>query len=677
MELLDNVKSILVYGVLGIFVSVTVAEEKKKVTEYEEVVTVVSAPIEEIIVTGSYLEKRLGRIEEQVHIIDAQSVTTDASYNLGNIIENLIGVSSSNYGNAVGQPVIRGLSGRRIRVLHNDRIVRDLSGVGFDRVNELDLNQLDQIEVIRGPLSLLFANGSIGGTINVVDTTIPEQDFIDQKISFSLGIQSVSRGYKGLFSYQDHHDGLNLSLATSGSELESYEVPKQPMDDGVLLQNLPNSYVDTSSSKIGLSGAGGWGYAGFSYSDQSTAFGVPLYQAPYDKKERVFSSTNSQTSTFDSTFEIGGEWLQNIKFFYQNTDYTFIEQRSSDFFNTTTFNNKGDEAGITLDFSTPDTINRFVALYHKENISVRGEGAFLKPTQSTETIIAYYLSNAINSLKIDFGIQYVNIERQEQTTVNSNTSNISFSFDSTITEGINAIVNLSSVARIPSVVELFTLGSHLATQRFEVGNPLLTEERSNTIDTTFVFDVDSFFSHISFFASKFDNYIYLQDQNIESGGLIQAHYTQKDADFSGYELQFGGKIQTNSGEIVLSVARDKAIGRFASDNSYVPRLTPSRNFATFTYENFYDYLSPYSISLGITNVESQNRTATNETSTKGYTTFDFKYVQKIDQFKDSSITLSVYAKNLTNEIAKNHASPIKDRAPLPGRNIGVTFTFDF
>ena len=54
----------------------------------------------------------------------------------------------------------------------NGKVVRDISSLGPDHSNEIDLGHLQQIEIVRGPSSLLYANGAAGGIINIVDNTI-------------------------------------------------------------------------------------------------------------------------------------------------------------------------------------------------------------------------------------------------------------------------------------------------------------------------------------------------------------------------------------------------------------------------------------------------------------------------------------------------------------------------
>ncbi|GIS20412.1 MAG: hypothetical protein CM15mP120_23280 [Pseudomonadota bacterium] len=47
--------------------------------------------------------------------------------------------------------------------------VRDVSGIGADHLNEVDLSNVQQIEIAKGPSSLMYASGTAGGIINIVD----------------------------------------------------------------------------------------------------------------------------------------------------------------------------------------------------------------------------------------------------------------------------------------------------------------------------------------------------------------------------------------------------------------------------------------------------------------------------------------------------------------------------
>ena len=158
--------------------------------------------LEEVIVTSSLIDQTLSDIENPLHVVSGDDISATASQSLGESLDGLLGVSSADYGSGVGQPIIRGMSGNRVKILNNGMVVRDVAGIGVDHVNDVDLNNIQQIEIVRGPSSLLYANGTIGGIINIVDSTIARQDFAESELKLGLEAQSVNDGDSHNLSYQ-------------------------------------------------------------------------------------------------------------------------------------------------------------------------------------------------------------------------------------------------------------------------------------------------------------------------------------------------------------------------------------------------------------------------------------------------------------------------------------------
>ena len=130
--------------------------------------------MEEVVVTSSLVDT--SEITNPLYIVDGDDISDDVTTSLGDAIDSYLGVSIADYGAAVGQPIIRGMSGPRVKILKNGMVNRDVSGLGVDHLNDVDLSDIDQIEIVKGPSSLLYANGTIGGIINVVDNTIATID---------------------------------------------------------------------------------------------------------------------------------------------------------------------------------------------------------------------------------------------------------------------------------------------------------------------------------------------------------------------------------------------------------------------------------------------------------------------------------------------------------------------
>ena len=185
----------------------------------------VSNEVDEIIVNSSYIDSTLSDLDDPIHIISGNNVLFDSTLSLGESLDGLLGISSTDFGSAVGQPIIRGMSGSRVKIMNNSKTLRDVSSLGSDHMNEVDLNDIQQIEVVRGPSSLLYSSGTIGGIINIIDNTIAREDFKDSKLSIGLESQSVNDGDSHDFSYQNNIGGFNLSLAYKDSEFDNFDIP--------------------------------------------------------------------------------------------------------------------------------------------------------------------------------------------------------------------------------------------------------------------------------------------------------------------------------------------------------------------------------------------------------------------------------------------------------------------
>ena len=90
----------------------------------------VSIEPDEIIVTSSYIESNLSDLDDPIHVIGGDDAAFDSTLSLGESLDNLLGVQSSDFGSAVGHPIIRGLSGNRVRIMNNGKTLRDVSNVG-------------------------------------------------------------------------------------------------------------------------------------------------------------------------------------------------------------------------------------------------------------------------------------------------------------------------------------------------------------------------------------------------------------------------------------------------------------------------------------------------------------------------------------------------------------------
>ena len=705
----------------------------------------VSNEIEEVIVTSSLIDQTLSDIENPLHVVSGEDLSTNASQSLGESLDGLLGVSSSDYGSGVGQPIIRGMSGNRVKILNNGMVVRDVGGIGADHVNDVDLNNIQQIEIVRGPSSLLYANGTIGGIINIVDSTIAREDFTESELKLGLEAQSVNDGDSHNLSYQNNLGGLNFSLAYKDSQFDNFDVPTgailhgEDHDDEHEDEHeeevgfLSNSDFESNALRLGVSKAGDWGYFGVSVNSVESIYGIPFHgdedgdehegeehedehegedhedeHGDEHEGERIFSTTDSEVVNVEGAYIVSNSWLKKVNYFIRDTDYSLTEQHAEEEHEgeehgdedhaegPTMFSNESREYGAIFDLSNDDLLQKISLNFVDEDMSILGEEAFMNPTASEEMTLGYYLSKQVDSFHLDLGIRHDRTRRKgsisheeehdeheeehhdeemDYFSKDYNATSFAMSLSKDLNENVDLNVSAGMVERTPSAMELFMNGAHLATGRLEIGNTDLESERSTNFDATLSYEHEGIFGTVTLFKNDVANYIYLQDETAEvheehddeddHGGLIKANYLQQNAQFIGYELEMGTVLELGNGDLTLSFGRDSVAGEFR-DDSNIPRMTPDRNIYGISYSE-----NDLELKLDLKDVGSQRDLGTNETVTSGFSMLNFNAVKTFTFGKKQTATVSFFAKNLLDEVARNHSSFVKDEVPLPGRNIGI------
>jgi len=655
---------------------------------------IIADEIQEIVITSSHMDHALNEVENPLHVVSGGDISDTATESLGASLDNLLGVSSADYGSGVGQPIIRGMSGNRVKILSNGIVVRDVSGLGADHINDVDLNNIQQIEVVVGPSSLLYSNGTVGGIINVVDNTIARQDFLDSELRVGLELQSVNDGNAHALSYQNNIGGLNLSLAYKDTQFGDFDIPMGAVlhaedDHDEDLSYLPNSDHESNSKRFGLSKTGDWGYFGFSLNTVESLYGIPVEGASLEDEpagERIFITTNSDAFNLEGSYAPQQSWLKKVDYFFRKSDYSLTEQHAVEGGyaaeeGPTLFKNDATEYGVVFDLTNESFTQRGVVNFVDEDISIVGAEAYMNPAKNEETSFGYYLSKELDSLHLDFGVRHDRVRRQGSVShegqleyFDENIRNTSFAFSSgmDINESWNLSLAVASVERAPSAVELFMNGPHLASGRFVVGKVDLRSETSNNIDLSLSYENNGLFGVVTLFKNNVDNYIYLMDETAEDHmSLILTNYQQKDARIEGYEFEFGKVFELERGNLSLSYGRDSISGEF-KDGSNVRRMTPTRNIYSVSYAE-----DDLEFQLHLKDIEDQQDIGLKETATAGYQMIDVLLKRTIDLSADNELSVSLFANNLLNEIARNHASFVKDQVPLSGRNYGMRLNFTF
>ena len=259
--------------------------------------------IEEVVVTSSLVDAT--EITNPLYVIDGETINNSLTTSLGDAIDDYLGISMADYGAAVGQPIIRGMSGPRVKILKNGMVNRDVSGLGVDHLNDVDLHDLEQIEIVKGPSSLLYANGTIGGIINVVDDCITNMDFEMPEFKVGYETQSVNDGSSQYFNYKNNFNGFNVNFGYKETDFGNYDIPNgaiahedehgddhdedEDHDEHEMheedLGYVNNSDLYVEATKFGISKTGDWGYFGISVDNLESVYGIPFHGDEHGDEE--------------------------------------------------------------------------------------------------------------------------------------------------------------------------------------------------------------------------------------------------------------------------------------------------------------------------------------------------------------------------------------------------------
>jgi iron complex outermembrane receptor protein len=624
---------------------------------------------DEVVVTGVPHDQAPGDIAQSVTVIRDETLNRIRGGNLGETLANQLGVSSTYFGTGASRPIIRGLAGARVAVLEDGIDLMDAATVSDDHAVSVEPLVADQIEIFRGPTTLLYGSGAVGGVINTVTTRIPKAappgGFAG---GFELRGDSVANDRAGAVRLDGGGAEFAWHFDAQRRAGDDYSIPgfaRTSPEPGDLPGTLPNSAVESDSASAGASWLGERGFIGAAVNTFSSLYGIPT-----DETEPVrIDLKQTRVDVKGGWSDLGGA-IDEVDLRIGSNQYEHVELAGEEV--GTRFTNDAIQGRIELVHAPVGRWSGAFGLQLSERqFAAIGEEAFVPPVDTAAYGVFVVEDVDLSPWRVSLGGRFEE-QRQDPSgalpDANDNATSLSTAAVRDFGYGFSFAVNLGRAERLPVAEELYSNGPHLATGAIQVGDPSLRGEVSAHLDVGVRKKQGDLAWSVTIFKTHFDDFIYLEDSGVIDpvDALPVFAFVQRDADFAGLEAEIFTPIASVAGgEVDMRLYGDLVRGELRTGGD-LPRMPPARIGARFQYHD-----ERVLVGLEATRYADQDRVAASETPTDGYGMLNADFRWRVQNAGDMKLEVFVNGTNLTDVDARKHTSFVKDLAPLPGRNYAV------
>ncbi len=640
--------------------------------------------LKEVLVSGLKIVKP-DQTPLNITSLPLQKMRAQGAFNISDALAKLPGISQINTGPGISKPVIRGLYGNRITAV--------LSGLRFDNQQWQDEHGMglgdmgiDRVEIIKGPVALLYGSEAMGGIINIIEepptaANTKSGDANLRLFSNTYGLYA-DIGFKGsakmhswriragLNSNADYSDGKNKRILNS--RFNGYYIKGSL---GFTKKNW-TSYNNYNASLDNF---------GFITIDNQSAK-IPdgrLSRTMDGPHHTVLLNVLSSQNTIHlshSTIKLNAGLQSNLRLENDGGNKISLEMLLSTFLYNLQW--------MKLLNSTTELILGNQSIF--ENNTNYGSRKIIPDANMIESGGSLFIKKTFNKIIMESGAGITMRNIHTFRTVGVNTPGreiapfnktkpsvngaVGFSFNPG--EHLNAKLNFSTGFRSGNLAELSSNGLHEGTLRWEVGDPNLKIEQNFNSEISVNYKGNDFLFSAAAFYNHFTNYIYLSGTGIQYLGFDVFHYLQSNANLYGGEVSVGIHPSSLKG-ISYQSTFSTVIGKL-SNNSYLPFIPADKlhHEIVFSFDDKKKTVQ-YSVNINADNVFAQNRPAQFETQTASYTLLNAGGSAVIKKSK-REITISLSANNILNKNYYDHLSRFKKYGIHNiGRNISLNLHYPF
>ena len=678
--------------------------------------------LDEIILSLPFSQS-LGKSVIKVDKINMDDISPIIKQYISKSISKLPGVSVITSGPGIAKPSIRGLSFNRV-VVYNQGVRLENQQWGEEHGIGITSSGIESVEVIKGPLYVLYGSDAMGGVIYAEPEKFKSMDGLDID-------------YTGI--YNSNYNGLTNNLGINGKSGNfSFNLRAEMIDNDNFSSpdgEVENTWFEQNEIKAGIQYSGEKLNSELRLSIVESTLGLPHMDEDHDEhgdedddehgdedddehgdedhdehmdEEGIYQELKHTTITWKNTFDLGNNHLLNVTLGQQfnermefgehgdedhdehgyedhdeHVDEDDDEHGDEDHDEHMDEDHEEGEAELDMELLT-NTLDINLILPQSEDFNLILGTSLLSQTNKNFGHEILIPDAEVN----DFGLYALG----EISFGNSSDAIIGLRYDKrSISSGIYSSdysnfngalgfkkefttstlrFNLSSGYRSPNLVELYSDGAHHSTFMYKKGNPNLLAE--NSFQTDLSIQVNSEDSVLSFdlFLNDIRDYIYLQPTNTLIDGLQLHNFLQQDATLYGGEIHLNKNTSFDWLSYYTSI--EYVFGE-TQDGMALPYISP----LTFNQVFNISFSSNYSFEIDFVAKAKQNRTAMYEESTDGYSLLNLSGTW-MTSFLGNDLNIFWSIDNVFDKEYFDHLSRLKTAGIHEmGRNISVGLKYNF
>ena len=654
--------------------------------------------LDEVVLTLPF-DQTLGKSVLKVDKLNFNDINPIIKQYISNSISKLPGVSIISTGSGIGKPSIRGLSFNRVVVLSQGMRLENQQW-GEEHGLALSSSGVNSVEVVKGPLYVLYGSDAMGGVLYIE----PEKYLTSDDLEID---------YTGI--YNSNYNGFSNNLGLKGSsENFSYMLRADIKDNGNYSSpdgEIENSWFKQNDFKAGVAYQTEKFQSDLRISMSDIEVGIPHMEEGHDdhdyheednhddhEEEDHYQDIKHTTLSWKNTFDMGNDHTLDITLGRQlnerkefggheeegHDDHDDHEEEGHD--DHDDHEEEGHEEGeaeldmelettsidIKLTMPQSDDLNLIIgtSLLNQENKNFGHETLIPDAEKKDFGLFALGQFDINETSQALIGVRYDNRSISSESGSNDY-SNFNGSLGFKKDFGNSTLrMNLSSGFRAPDLIELYADGSHHGSFQYKKGNTNLVAEESLQTDLSYQINNNNSIVSFDLFYNDISDYIYLNPSSMFEDGLKVYDYMQQDAKLYGGEIHLNKNTSIDWLSYYTSV---EYVFAESMDGEALPFISPLTLNQVFNI----DFGNNYSVEIDFIAKAKQSRVSMFEEETDGYSVLNLSGNFKTE-FMNNDLNLFWRISNVFDKEYYDHLSRLKTAGIHEmGRNISVGLKYNF